>query len=340
MSTLRFDPISGGWVIIAEDRALRPKDFDRSGLPVMGSGACPFCEGNESETPSEIRSIRREGSEPNGPGWELRVVPNTYAALRIEGNLDSSTDGIYHSLNGVGAHEVIIESPDHEGRLGDYPLSKVESILRVYRERISDLHRDPRFRYIQIFRNYGAGAGASLRHPHSQLIALPITPRWVEEELDHARDHFAKGGRCLFCDVLAQELMTGSRMVAENAAFAAFAPFASKLPYETWILPKIHNHDFQQATDAHLVGMADILQRVILSLQRALDDPPFNLILHSAPEVASGRGSIADLQKIYHWHMEIIPRITSVAGFELGTGFHINAISPEKAAARLREVLG
>lgn len=233
MSTLRQDPISGGWVIFSEERALRPTDLASPEVERGNPATCPFCEGHESLTPPEISAYRNNGAPPDSPGWRVRTVANKFAALKIEGELESHAEGMYDAMNGIGAHEVIIETPRHHTHMGEYPAEHLTGILRMYRERAEDLYRDERFRYIQLFKNYGSSAGASLAHPHSQIIALPITPRWVKEELNSSRQHYQMKERCLFCDVMAEEMHCTERIVFQNEQFLSFMPFASKFPFET-----------------------------------------------------------------------------------------------------------
>jgi len=340
MSTLRKDPVSNGWVIISEERAARPSDFASEPVSRGKGGFCPFCGGNESATPPEIIAFREEGSPINSPGWSVRTIPNKYAALHIEGDLDRRGDGIYDMMTGIGAHEVIVETPEHDGHMGFYPREKMEEIIWMYIQRYQDLFKDKRFRYIQIFRNYGLGAGASLEHPHSQLIALPITPRWVKEELACALNYYRLKERCLFCDIVDQELHDRQRIVFENSSFVTIEPFASKFPFETWLFPKQHVHDFSATTQQEVTDLAQGLQRTLFAIARCLNDPPLNFIIHSAPRVADYDLQFKDitLDMDYHWHIEIFPRVTRVAGFEWGTGFYINPMVPERAAAELRLV--
>ncbi|MCL5269013.1 MAG: galactose-1-phosphate uridylyltransferase [bacterium] len=339
MSTLRKDPVSGGWVIMAEDRSRRPPDFAPVAVPPPAERKfCPFCDGNESSTPAEILAVRPNDRPRNAPGWSLRVIPNKFAILRIEGDLNRSGDGIYDLMSGIGAHEIVIESPCHDARFGDYSQNKVESVIRAYRDRVIDLNRDMRFKYIQIFRNYGTSAGAMLEHPHSQVIALPITPRWRERNRGGRREYYEYKERCLFCDILNQETKDQSRVVYENTAFLAFTPFASKFPFETWILPKVHSHDFQFIPDHQISPLAEVLRRTLWAIQMALENPPYNFIIHSAPRLAPSANG-RSIEKDYHWHIEIIPRVTRMAGFEWGTGFYVNPTLPERAAEFLRRLI-
>lgn len=337
MSVLRKDPLSYGWVIFAEETYRRPTAPCPVGDDVAPAD-CPFCEGNEDRTPPEIRAIRPVESKPNSRGWQVRTIPNQFAVLRIEGNLERRGEGLYDMMNGVGAHEVIVETPDHYGRMSQFDTAKLREVLWMYRERVQDLLKDKRFRYIQVFRNYGARAGARLHHPHSQVIALPVLPRWVRDEIQHAFEYWGIKERCIFCDILEQD-RKGKRLVYENDDFIVTEPFASRMPFETWIYPRVHQSEFHELADSALVSLADALRITLLTLEQALGDPHYNLIFHSAPcqpekQYNTRRAQICDY---YHWHIEIIPRVTELAGFEYGTGFYVNSVFPEKAAAQLRD---
>lgn len=330
MPELRKDPVVGRWVIIATDRAKRPTDFIRERVQIRGSGFCPFCYGNENKTPPEILAYRPEGSGRDTPGWSVRVVPNKFPALHIEGTLNRQGEGLYDRMNGLGAHEVIIETPDHQATLASLPPAQTESVLWAYRERILDLRKDPRFKYMLIFKNYGEAAGASLEHTHSQLIALPVVPKRVQEEVSGARDYYAYKERCLFCDVIRQEASTGVRLVAENEEFVALCPFAPRFPFELWIVPKEHRSAFEESTRREFQHLATLLKDMLGRLEAVLDHPAYNYIIHTSP-VPDGQNDY------YHWHLEIMPKLTKLAGFEWGTGFYINPTPPEEAAKFLRE---
>ena len=329
MPELRRDPIHGRWVIISTERGRRPSDFIPEERKPTG-GFCPLCEGNENRTPPEVLAFRNNGTPPNSPGWSLRVVPNKFPALKIEGDLNREGDGIYDKMNGIGAHEVVIETPQHRETLATIPLKAVENVLWAYRERIIDLRRDQRFRYVIVFKNHGVAAGASLEHSHSQIIALPIIPRRVSEEIEGAKNYFLYKDRCVFCDILRQELQQKSRLISENKAFLSIAPYASRFPFETWILPKTHHPSFEHRDPFEYEQAAQILSDTLQRMNLVLDDPPYNYILHtsSMPELDND---------YYHWHFEIMPKLTKVAGFEWGTGFYINPTPPEEAAAYMRE---
>jgi UDPglucose--hexose-1-phosphate uridylyltransferase len=329
MPELRKDPILGRWVIISTERGRRPSDFSQEERKSTG-GFCPLCAGNEERTPPEVLAYRENGNSPNGPGWSLRVVPNKFPALRIEGDLNREGDGVYDKMNGIGAHEILVETPLHDETLVTLPLKAVEGVLRAYRERVVDLRRDTRFQFVLVFKNHGAAAGASLSHPHSQIIALPILPRRVGEEIEGARNHFNFKDRCVFCDIIRQELQQRKRVILENRFFVAVAPFASTVPFETWILPKVHHPNFAFMEPFPYEEAARILQDTLRKLNHVLSDPPYNYIIHSSPFLDRDRD-------FFHWHIEITPKLTKMAGFEWGTGFYINPTPPEEAAAYLRE---
>jgi len=316
-------------VIIATDRAKRPSDFLRQSPPPPGSGICPFEYGNEHKTPPEILAYRNGGGRDE-PGWRVRVVPNKFPVLGIEGELNRQGDGMYDKMNGIGAHEVIIETPQHAMTLGEMPEHQIEEVLWAFKERVNDLKRDRRFRYILLFKNYGEAAGASLEHPHCQLIALPVIPKRVKEEVDAAKLFYEMKERCIFCDIIRQETASAARLVTETERFAVLEPYAPRFPFETWILPKHHRSHYEDADAPTLKDMAFVLRSTMRKLEKVLERPAYNFIVHSAPVQEP------ELD-YYHWHMEIIPKLTKVAGFEWGTGFYINPTPPEESAQFLRE---
>jgi UDPglucose--hexose-1-phosphate uridylyltransferase len=331
MPELRRDPVTGHWVIISTDRQKRPNAFRLERPGVLGRDQCPFCPGREALTPPEILSYRQNGGPPNSPGWEVRVVPNKFPALQVEGTLDRTGEGMFDRMSGIGAHEVIIETPDHDRTLAAMSHPEIERVLWAYRERMLDLKRDIRLRYILVFKNHGGAAGATLEHTHSQLIALPIVPDFVREEIEGARRHYALKERCVFCDILHQELGDGRRVIFENADVVALAPYAPRFPFETWLLPKRHGARFEEAPRHEYESLARALKTILQRMDRALEFPPFNLIIHTSP-------FSEDTTNVYHWHLEVMPKLSRVAGFEWGTGFYINPTSPEEAAQVLRGV--
>jgi UDPglucose--hexose-1-phosphate uridylyltransferase len=262
--------------------------------------------------------------------WTLRVVPNKFPALQIDGHLEKLGEGIYDKMSGVGAHEVIIETPDHFSSLSTMPRKGVEDVLWAYYKRIRDLKNDKRLKYVLVFKNEGEAAGASLEHTHSQLIALPIIPKLVREELNSAKNYYEMKERCIFCDVIQQELDDGRRIVCQNELYLAIAPYAPRAPFETWILPKSHESHYRPPDNSFGL-LAEILQRVLKQIDKLLDIPPYNYILHTSPFSDENN-------EYYHWHIEFVPKLTKIAGFEWGSGFYINPTPPEDAARYMREV--
>ena len=329
MPELRKDPITGRWVIIATDRAKRPSDFIRQPVPPASASICPFDYGNEHKTPPEVLAYRNHG-ERDQPGWRVRVVPNKFPVLGIEGELNRQGEGMYDKMNGIGAHEVIIEGPDHNTTMGEMPEKQIEEVLWAYKERVLDLKKDGRFRYILLFKNHGIAAGSTMEHPHSQLLALPIIPKRVKEEVDASKLFYDLKDRCIFCDIIRQESAAGVRLINETDRFTVLAPYAPRFPFETWVLPKRHASHFEDADAPTLANLAWIMKTTIHKLEKVLEHPAYNYIVHTAPA--------QDVPlAYYHWHMEIIPRLTKGAGFEWATGFYVNPTPPEESAKFMRE---
>ena len=340
MPELRKDPLIGRWVIIATERAKRPVDFVASHDDPLPQSECPFCEGKEHDTPKEIFALRSNGTGANGLGWNVRVIPSIKPVLRIEGELNRRAKGMYDVMDGIGAHEVIVESPQHIINSADLSLEQWHAVLQTSVTRIADLERDPRFRYALWFKNYGEVAGAGrIQHARSQLIATPVTPKRVKEELTGARRYFEDKERCVVCDLLSQERDAKVRIVMESDHVIALCPFASRFPFELWIFPKRHSCDFATMQATELKDLAGVFKQVLTRLKAVLDDPPYNYLLHTAPfRRARGKaGYWKTIEDDFHWHIELIPRLTRVAGFEWGSGFYINPTPPEEAAKYLRE---
>jgi UDPglucose--hexose-1-phosphate uridylyltransferase len=333
MPELRKDPVIGRWVIIATERAKRPSAYAIEAKEKKKHGFCPFCAGNEEHTPPEVLSYRSPGTRRDTQGWWVRVVPNKFPALQIEGPDNRAGIGMYDKMNGIGAHEVIIETPEHDLSLADLPVQQVREVIWAYRDRVVELRKDTRLRFAMIFKNHRSEAGASLDHPHSQIIALPVVPKRVQEELEGARMYYNYKERCVYCDMVRQELEDETRVVCENDGFAAIAPFAARLPFETWVMPKEHTASFSEVTKNQVQELGDLLRDVLARMKQILDDPPYNFMIHTLP-------FSENTETFYHWHIEIIPKLTKVAGFEWGTGFYINPTPPEEAAQFLREAPG
>ncbi|MFH1768860.1 MAG: galactose-1-phosphate uridylyltransferase [Candidatus Omnitrophota bacterium] len=330
MPELRKDPIVERWVVVNTDEPVLPGGFSVKPFEWKGNSGCPFCHGNEHLTPPEIEAIGRQGRAPNTGDWRVRVVPNKFPALKIEGDLDKKGLGLYDMSNGIGAHEVIVDSPEHYKGLSELDDGQVEAVLGEYRSRSLDLRKDRRFKYILIFKNVGAEAGASLEHGHSQLIALPMVPKNVKEEVKGAHKYYEFRGRCIFCDMIDYETRVGKRMVFEQEDFIVFCPLSSRFSFEVWIMPRDHAEDFTAISDGQIAALAKTLKRAIGKLKSVLGEHPYNYIIHTSPVNTDGHYG-------YHWHIEIMPKLSRVAGFEWGSGFYVVSTPPEIAAKYLRE---
>lgn len=331
MGELRRDPIIGRWVVIEDEKtSLKPQEYEREPHVYRQDAICQFCSGREKQTPPEVDAIRFDHSAANAPGWSARVVPNKFPALRIEGELDRRGLGIYDMSNGVGAHEVVIEHPDHHKGLADCSVDEIKCVLQLFQNRSVSLARDKRFKYIMIFKNYGASAGASVEHAHSQIVALPMVPKYVAEELEGAEQYFNFRNRCVFCDMIEQEQEDKDRIIYQNNGYISFCPYVPRYPFEMWIFPKAHHSDFNKMSDGERYDLADTLKNVLTKMKNCLSDPSYNFYLHLAPiDYGTDKG--------FHWHIEIVPQLTRVAGFEWGTGFYVVRTAPSVAAEYLRK---
>jgi UDPglucose--hexose-1-phosphate uridylyltransferase len=328
MSELRKDPILNRWVIIAPDRAGRPYEFESPPERPPGQ-VCPFCEGNESATPPEIAAYRNQGSCSDQPGWRVRVVPNKFPALGIDARPQRPGDGFYRAIGGLGAHEVIIESPNHLASSSELSSGQLGEVFSIYRDRLIELGQDPRLAYGMIFKNVGAAAGASIEHTHSQLIATPIVPGNVSEEITGALEFHDREGRCVYCEMIRRELAAEVRIVLDTPSFVAFCPYASRFAFETWVLPKNHQSHYEKIPQPEIEQLANVIRRVISKIELALDRAAYNYFIHTTPFDTPELGH-------YHWHIEVMPSVAKPAGFEWGSGLHINSVAPEDAASVLR----
>ena len=321
---LRKDTLTNTWVINGKRMG---KNLDYKSL------ACPFCPGGNSDYEKEICQYPK-----NGP-WLVKVVPDKYPLLQIEGDLYRKAEGIYDKMMGIGAHEIIIESPNHGDRLSTLSLEHMEIVIKTWQERISDLKKDERFRYILLFRNEGEIVG--VKHPHSQIVATPFVSRRLNEELREMKNYFSLKERCLICDIVNQEIKNEVRLIDENQYFIAAAPFASRFPYETWILPKNHCHAFEQDTEEeNIKEFALMIRNILKKLETILDEKAYTLCLHTAPNELSAafkEEQWKTLKQDFHWHLEIMPKTSKTSGFERAAGIYTNPVSPEEAAKTLRE---
>jgi UDPglucose--hexose-1-phosphate uridylyltransferase len=335
MPELRQDPLSGRWVVIATGRAKRPEAFVPAERPVPLAAHdpdCPFCPGNEAQTPPEVLAVRDTGTHPDSPGWQLRVVTNKYAAFDAGDGLAPSAAPLEGRRAAQGRAEVIIETPYHDRSLSKASAAERLRMLQAYLARYRQLSGWPDVGYVMLFRNQGARAGASQIHPHSQIMAMPLVPPAVADELARSASYLAEHGRCLLCDVIARERADGRRILYDDGRFLIIAPYASRTPCELMILPATHQADLAQLSDTDAAGLAAALGIALGMLDRALGDPPYNYYLHGSPP----HDPLGEWQASYHWHVSILPRLTQQAGFELGSGVLVNITLPEAAAAFLR----
>ncbi len=331
---LRKDPLLGRWVAVI-NQSKTPSEYvmfpeDKS------EKDCFFCAGREKELPGEIMS--HPNPDESSRKWWTRVIPNVSPVFRVEGEIGRKGEGMYDKMNSIGASEIIIESPYHSVRPEDIGIDQMARVLATYRDRMADLEKDTRLRYTLIYKNSGIAAGAEHSHPISHLASTPVIPKRVKEELDGAKQYFAYKERCIFCDLMREELRSGSRIIMETRNFIAFCPYASKFPFEAWIMPKIHNCAFQDIRADEVEDMALILSSVLKKLRAIFDGVSFNYFIHSAPNRIPRKNHWHTLGEDFHWHLEIMPRLLRTSGFEWGSGFYILPTSPENAAKYLREV--
>lgn len=327
MSDLRRDPLLRRWVMIARERqgdlCLGPPP-----LPRRAEAPCPFCPGSEHLNPQELYVIRGDRSPANPHGWLVRVTPDHRPLFRIERTLERKGIGPFDLMSGVGAHELVADTPDHHAHWADFDRVHMERLLRCYVDRFNELRRDRRLRHAVVMKNHAA-PWSRFRHQHSHVVAMAFAPRRLEDELAGARDYYAIKERCVFCDVLRDEERRGERIVCGNSEFVAVVPFASGFPFETWVLPRRHAADFGAAGDLLLGELAALLVETVSRLRTTLHDPQYSVAVHSGP-------LDGDDAALFHWHLEIVPQIGSEIGMEWATGVFCNPVPPEQAAAALR----
>ncbi|MFO0754280.1 MAG: galactose-1-phosphate uridylyltransferase [Thermodesulfovibrionales bacterium] len=329
MSELRQDPTTYDWVIIAKERARRPEEFKNEKKPKEHlpdySKYCPFCPGNEERTP------RAEAVYGDHDQWKIRVIPNKFPALTPDGTMEREEHKLFRKTHGYGRHEVIVETPLHNELLPFMTNERIEELMKVYRDRYRALKGDPGIKVIIIFKNHGRRAGTSLVHPHTQIVASPIVPPFIRRKFEIATHYFDNVGKCIHIELERAEREDGTRVVADTTHFTAIHPFASHYPFETWIMPKVHKPSFSGISEEEIRDLARILKEILLKLHAGLENPDYNLIVNSSP--------VDDENKsYYHWHIQIIPRLIEVAGFELGSGIYINSVLPEETAAFMRGI--
>ena len=341
MPELRRDPVIGRWVIISTERSKRPDQFSSvvEKEELAPGEKCPFCEGNETLTPPEICAIRKPGTKPNTPGWEVRVVPYKFPLLSAEGDLNRHGHGMYDIMDAIGAHEIIVETPKHISE-GIPPAEQIAKTFGVVIDRLKALEKDPRIKYVLLIKNYGRAAGGGhIKHQRMQLVGTPVNLKRVKEELVGAKRYYDYKERCIFCDIMKQETEAQKRVIMESMHFIALMPFASRFPFETWILPKEHSCDFYKTPKDRAGDFADLLSQTFARLRKVIGDFPYNVVLHTAPfrRDLGKRKYWETIDRDYHWHFEILPILTRVAGFEWGSGFYIYPLPPEDACKSVKE---
>lgn len=329
---LRKDPLLGRWVAVLNPSKAPPE----YGVPSHASNDndCILCPGREQETAPEIMSIPKGTSQ----AWWIRTIPHFAPVFQIEGDLGRKGEGLYDKMNSIGANEIVIESPEHSVPPEDMGLDQMERVLKTYRDRMVQLDKDPRFRYTLVYKNSGMEAGAVFSHPVSYIASTPIIPKRVKDELDAAKQYFSYKERCIFCDIVREELRMNKRLILETERYVAFCPYASKFPFESWIAPKMHCCAFQDSSPEDIKDCAFILTLVLKKLRATFGELPFNYFIHSAPNRIPRKNHWHTIGDDYHWHIEIIPRLLRTTGFEWGSGFYILPTSPENAAQYLKEV--
>ncbi len=338
MHELRKDILFDRWIEVLS-KSKEPLEYR---LPIAenpGEKSCVLCAGREMETPQEIISIRKQGTKPNTPGWWVRAIPSFDPLFKVEGHLDRRGVGLYDRMNSVGANEILIESPEHIMRPEDLGIEQMVRVIRLYRDRIADLSKDMRLRYILISKNSLIDPWMAFPHPVSSLVAVPVIPKKIKDELENAKQYFDYKERCIFCDILREELKVGERVILETKNFLCFCPYASSYPFESWIIPKRHNCDFQEISQEEIEDVGFVFMNILKKLRAVFrGETSLSYFLHTAPNRVPRRNHWHTLGDDYHWHFEIIPRIIRRSGFELGSGLFILTTSPEKAAKFLREV--
>lgn len=337
MNELRKDPLSGRWVAIL-DYSLPPDAYNTRDAGDKGKDSCSFCSGREAETPLELAAIRPDGSPPNTPGWSSRVLPHPKPILLKGTELGRRGVGMYDKMNSIGHNDLIIETPSHNVPPEDLGPGHMAALLSLYRDRMLEMEKDATARHVFIYKNSGRGSGALYSHPHSEIVATPVIPKMMKEELDGAKDYYRYKERCIFCDILDEERRSGLRLIGESEHFVAFCPFAQKYPFEFWIMPIQHSCAFQDISDEETGDLGEFLCLVIKKMRKTLNNPPFNYVLHSAPNRMPRKDHWHTLGNDFHWHIELSPRLLSTSGFERGSDFYLLTTSPEDAARYIKEV--
>ncbi len=345
MSELRKDPFTGKWVITGTRKESAPLDYLTTRKEIRTH--CPFCEGNELDTLSEVFAIRKFATTANTPGWKVRVIPNKFKIVDIKESIKRHTTGvhfIYEKFDGFGVHEIIIETPLHIGTLAEvtgYSISyeQLKDVLITYQQRIKELKKNKNIRYISIYKNQDYGPNFSIIHSHSHVLGLPFIPFEIKQELINAKQYYIEKKRCMFCDIIKEELDIEKRIVEKNDNFVGFVPFAPKFPFSVLLFPLKHNCDFLNTASDILLDLSKIIKNSFTRICRLLQNPPVNLVLHNVPNYTVQHGIWETIENDYHWHFEILPHPVPAQGLEWGYDTYINPPLPENAAEFLRKAL-
>jgi len=333
MSEMRYNFLKDTYIVFSTERAKRPHDYKHKLEAEIGTAEnCPFEYGNENKTPAEVFAIREKNTKPNTPEWKVRVIPNKYPAVKSDINFFRENEGIYLKLSGYGYHEVLIDTPDHYKQIYNFSIEEIKNSFVAVKERFLSISKDKKIKYIQFFKNHRKEAGSSLFHSHSQIIAIPIVPREVKFQISQLKSYFMKNKKCYLCEEIDFEIKEEKRVIYQNDEFLSYCPYYSIFPFEVRIIPKKHLSRFEHIDEISLTSLSEILQFVVRKIYRILNNPAFNLILYTSPF-----NTEENFELFNHWYIEILPRLTTIAGFELGTGFYINTTYPEDAAKFLKQ---
>jgi len=336
MHELRKDPLLSRWVaVMSESRG--PSDYEALKRRAEEAPHCPFCAGKEKETAPEVAAVRPDGSPPDSPDWSVRVVRSTTPVLSTEGDLGRKGVGMYDRMNSFGVHEVVIESPHHDRHPEDLGAAHMKKVLEMHVARMTEIEKNERIRYVLVSKNAGMLAGSAIPHPHSQVIATPVIPMRIKTELDGAKEYFSYKERCVFCDIVDEESRSEKRVIASSEHFIAFCPYASRFPFEFWVLPRRHNCSFRSIGPGEMEDLSRVMTSVLRKMRSVLKDPSYNYVVHTAPNLIPRKNLWHTLGEDYHWHIEVVPRLLRASGFEWGSGFYVSTTSPEDAARFIRE---
>jgi UDPglucose--hexose-1-phosphate uridylyltransferase len=336
MHELRKDPLLSRWVAVLEG-SKGPENYEALRKRIEESRACPLCKGNEVETAPEVAAFRPEGSGADTPGWSVRAVRSAAPVLEDDGDLGRKGVGMYDKMNSFGVHEIIVESPEHGTPPEDMGEEQMKRVIRMQVMRISEIEKNEKIKYVLVSKNSGMLAGSANPHPHSLIVAMPIIPMRIKAELDGAKEYYAYKERCIFCDIIDEEIRAEKRVIMLSERFIAFCPYASKFPFEFWIMPRRHNCSFRGISAEEVEDLGSLMTSLFRKMRSVLGDPSYSYVVHTAPNMIPRKNLWHTLGEDFHWHIEVVPRLLRSSGFEWGSGFYVITTSPEEAARFIRE---